>query len=327
MDLGNTSKRMILTGAGWSRNWGGLLAQEVWQNLSGDPSTQGNPRLRELLLGEPSFEAALAAANGPAFEASDRQLLEAAVMAAFASMDREIDRPDHPINIYKAQELVFRVVGSRQAGVDTGYLFTLNQDLWPERHLYNDFVHHSPPPVLPGIRPIQGVRGFDTNVPPYGPALNTTPLAEPSTSVRLRGATNVIKLHGSFNWRTTDGRNAMVIGEGKADQIGADPLLSWYQDVFREVLCQGDVRLLIVGYGFGDPHINAIIADAVENHGLKVFIWDVGSNLMQRVNAAPHGAVIWKGLLSTCIRPMSEVFPANQAVTEEYKRLIQQLTT
>jgi hypothetical protein len=63
------------------------------------------------------------------------------------------------------------------------------------------------------------------------------------------------------------------------------------------------------------------IADAVEYHGLKVFIWDAGPNLRDRVLAAPHGASIWKGLLSIATRPMIEVFPSNQAETEEYRRI------
>jgi hypothetical protein len=35
MDIGNFSKRTILTGAGWTRNWGGRLAAELWQDLIG----------------------------------------------------------------------------------------------------------------------------------------------------------------------------------------------------------------------------------------------------------------------------------------------------
>ena len=31
---------------------------------------------------------------------------------------------------------------------------------------------------------------------------------------------------------------------------------------------------MIVGYGFGDDHINDVIADAVNNSGLKIYFWD-----------------------------------------------------
>ena len=132
----------------------------------------------------------------------------------------------------------------------------------------------------------------------------------------------MIKLHGSFNWLTADGNKTLVVGTEKTGQIAESPLLAWYRDLFRRVLSAGGVRLMIAGYGFGDVHINAMIADAADNHGLKIFIWDVGTNLMDRVRAAPHGAAIWDAVLSTATRPMIEVFPSNQATTEEYLRIL-----
>ena len=148
------------------------------------------------------------------------------------------------------------------------------------------------------------------------------PIMDPARHGILKGNFNVIKLHGSFNWRTMDGRNSMVVGTGKEDQINAYPLLSWYWDIFKSVLSAGNVRLLIVGYGFGDDHVNATIADAVEHHGLRVFIWDISLHLSDLVRKAPHGTSIWKGLLSTSTRPLIKVFPGNQGVTEEYQRIL-----
>ena len=71
----------------------------------------------------------------------------------------------------------------------------------------------------------------------------------------------------------------------------------------------------------GDEHVNATIADAIENHGLSVFIWNTASDLKERVLAAPYGATLWKGLISTATRPLIDVFPSNQAETEEYRRI------
>ena len=78
---------------------------------------------------------------------------------------------------------------------------------------------------------------------------------------------------------------------------------------------------MAVGYGFGDEHVNAVIADAIDHHGLKLFIWDTGANLKDRVLAAPYGPRLWKGLLGAMSRPMIEVFPTNQAETQEYRRI------
>src|SRR5271169_4828035 len=33
LDIGNFNERTILTDAGWTRNWGGRLAAELWQDL------------------------------------------------------------------------------------------------------------------------------------------------------------------------------------------------------------------------------------------------------------------------------------------------------
>ena len=45
MDIGNFSKHVLLTGAGWSRNWGARLADGVWQLLMDDPDVAANDRL------------------------------------------------------------------------------------------------------------------------------------------------------------------------------------------------------------------------------------------------------------------------------------------
>src|ERR1700730_2224136 len=102
LDIGNFSKRTILTGAGWTRNWGGRLAAEVWQDLMGHRTVQNNARLRELLLEESSFEATLGKTQAEPFTPADRQAFEQALLDAFVAMDWEIARPDHDpwINIY-----------------------------------------------------------------------------------------------------------------------------------------------------------------------------------------------------------------------------------
>jgi hypothetical protein len=286
-------------------------------------AVQGNARLREVLLEESSFEAAFGKVRGEPFTPADRRAFEQALLDAFIAMDGEITRVnrDHGINIYRVQDLLFRFWGQRGQSVDAGYMFTLNQDLWPERYLYNGHVSDAPGATLPGIlrRPNQQL--FAPDMGRYGEAFIMHPAEDPAGRSQLRGYFNVVKLHGSFNWRTTDGRNELVVGTAKTDRIAASPLLSWYWDIFERVLSAGEVRLLVVGYGFGDDHVNAAIANAVEHHGLRLFIWDTAPNLKDRIHAAPHGSPIWKGLLSTASRQMIEVFPSNQDETEEYRRI------
>ena len=115
-DIGTFSNRTILTGAGWTRNWGGRLAEELWQDLMGHPAVQNNSRLRELLLDERSFEVALGRIQAEPFTAADRQAFQQALLDAFVAMDREIARPGHHpwVNIYKVQDLLFRFWGQRR---------------------------------------------------------------------------------------------------------------------------------------------------------------------------------------------------------------------
>lgn len=289
----------------------------------GHAAVRGNARLRPLLLKEPSFELALAQTYGTPFTANDRQELEQAVQDTFISMDREIARPDHGpwVNIYKVQELLFRFWGQPNLSNSTGYLFTLNQDLFFERNLYSEHVYGAPGGALPGLAPVAGQHWFRPNIGAFSDGFMMQPVADPAAQGQLQNQMNVIKLHGSFNWRSADGRNVMVVGTKKTVQIASMPLLSWYADIFNRVLTAGDVRLMIAGYGFGDEHVNATIADAINNHGLTVFIWNTAVDLKDRVLAAPYGATIWQGIISIATRPLIDVFPSNQAETEEYRRI------
>jgi hypothetical protein len=64
----------------------------------------------------------------------------------------------------------------------------------------------------------------------------------------------------------------MVIGGGKIEQINEEPLLLEYFNIFKELFKQDELRLFVIGYGFGDEHINSVISDSVINHGLEIYI-------------------------------------------------------
>ena len=64
------------------------------------------------------------------------------------------------------------------------------------------------------------------------------------------------------------------MGGQKAASIAQHPLLTRYHAIFEEYLNRSDTRLMIIGYGFNDEHINEAIGKAVSN-GLKIFIVDI----------------------------------------------------
>lgn len=82
-------------------------------------------------------------------------------------------------------------------------------------------------------------------------------------------ALQYIKLHGSMNWRAEEGSTVMIIAGKKLEQIQSVPLLTWYFEKFQQALDTPGMHLCVVGYSFGDPHLNEVIAYAVLNNTLE----------------------------------------------------------
>ncbi|MCO5382418.1 MAG: SIR2 family protein [Methanosarcina barkeri] len=206
-----------------------------------------------------------------------------------------------------------------------GFIFTLNQDLFierfyrnpsrdPSRQFYNARLS------IPGIdkypmwfmseegNPFNGtpteeeVKQFYTL---KGDEYHTLPNKNEFNSKEgslLKGSYFLIKLHGSYNWISSDGSDMMVIGRGKSKQIHKEPLLTYYYDLFKEVLSQDQRRLLVIGYGFGDEHINSILSEAVREHKLKIYILSPESpksfkeKLCDGFEKSEDTIDIWKGV-------------------------------
>ena len=203
-------------------------------------------------------------------------------------------------------------------GTGTGYVFSLNQDLLLER-IYGTQADRQQF-TLPGV--IWPERR------PDGPAgVLPIPPAAISDSVdieapHLTNNFNLIKLHGSINWLSSPDSPPMVMGTRKTLMIGNVPLLAWYHQVFEEVLSDGDVRLLVIGYGWADEHINEAIASAVKNHGLRVFSWNP-TEPVDLLNGRPFGDTIEKGLMGHATQNLTEVMPTPQNPdSPEYDRIV-----
>lgn len=298
------TRRALLVGAGFSYNWGGLLAGEVSGRILSHPSVLARPRLRALLHSEPSFEDALEKTRTGLFEAADAEAMETAIRSVFDGMDADFRNPQPPVLGATINDFLARFCPGPVA-MGTGYVFSLNQDLlleriygiWPNRQVL----------VSPGIR-WQGQ-------PPLRPAAaHPIPLAtitDPSVEQpQLLRNFNLIKLHGSVNWRPPDGAHSMVMGRRKPLTISRSPLLGWYHRILESVLFSGNVRLMVIGYGWGDEHINQTIADAVRDHGLEIYSW----NPAQPRDVLPgvaRGADILPGVMGSAQRAMREVMPHN----------------
>jgi hypothetical protein len=257
---------ILLTGAGFSRNWGGWLASEAFEYLLG--CTEIDQETRNLLWRSKErgggFEDTLAdLANANDAQGKKRyDDLTAALVGMFNAMGQGFMRRQ-----FEFQNDVGYLVKTFLIRFDA--IFTLNQDTLLEQH-YLDVASGGKwnGYRIPGIKPLS-------------PATSGTPhdkisLMQPDP-VNFKLAPSIqpyIKLHGSCNWNDgTSGGRILVMGGQKAISIDQFPILTWYHQLFREYLSRPGARLMVIGYSFSDAHINKAIGDGVER-GLKLFIID-----------------------------------------------------
>ncbi|MBI4000958.1 MAG: SIR2 family protein [Nitrospira defluvii] len=275
------SKIALLTGAGFTKNFRGYLGGEMWSAIFSQPLVAGNPRLRKDMLDRMDFEQSYYhVMKGDDFLPGEKELLGKAVEKAYQEMHAMIhgmSRHDKALLKFVLREIVARFAGS---GEERGFLFTLNQDLLMET------FYHETDPVLGKFKlsiPMMDAQPwvFSQKAPPYVRQREWIRVPDEATVKALHSKFwdsqpeqrfCYVKLHGSYGWRSADGSNAMVIGGEKGHRISSEPILRAYFTIFEDVLRGPDCKLLIIGYGFKDPHINQRIVDAVTNHGLRVYI-------------------------------------------------------
>ena len=141
---------ILLTGAGFTHNFGPPLADQLWALILSDPKVQSSERVRQVLLQNADFETVYYEIIEGSFTAEEKEAIEEAIRAVYDDIDRiVIDFSFHvgapyPINIYNVQKLINAFTGTHG---EPGFLFTLNQDLFLERHYYN-----GERPFMPGIK-------------------------------------------------------------------------------------------------------------------------------------------------------------------------------
>ena len=288
---------ILLVGAGFSRNWGGWLASEVFNALLAFPDIQGDQYLRNLLWSNQhtgGFENALADVQraylqDAAAPGHDLQVLQHAVLYVFQGMSNAYLE----IRGIEFQQHINRMLRTFLVRFDA--IFTLNQDVLLDHHYLNANLGLTAPQrwpnggQLPGMRRIPNQQhafpapswGRDAWVPLQPAEFLIRPLAQP-----------FFKLHGSTNWRDTQGGQMLVIGGDKSQAIQSHQVLTWYFERFEDYLNRPNTKLMVIGYGFRDPHINRPIIDAISNSGLRFFVINsLGANVVKYANPSFGGAI------------------------------------
>jgi SIR2-like domain len=312
----NVKECVLLTGAGFTRNFGAPLAADVWALLFSHPDVGRQPKVRNLLQNEFDFEHVYHEIMTGNFDSHDRAAMSKAVGDAYDYIDSILQNYNlnrEAPNIYGVQKFLNAFAGDQRS---PGFIFTLNQDLFMERHFYNGIR-----PALPYIPP--GRDWFTSTFSGTSPLENQAVISDgisPSMSGIGADPFYYIKLHGSSNWVHSGGTRPMIIGRGKETQIAADILLSFYAELFRNVLVGAAKRLLCIGYSFRDPHVNEVIADAVHS-GTEIFILGPGSpeQTACHLQQCHRGTELWNGLAGYFPFDLVTLFPADQRITQEWK--------
>lgn len=272
--MGNQiSNTVLMTGAGFTKNFGGFLANEMWAKIFNCHEVQKDSVLKNILLNDFDYESIYNKIFDVDYSKDKKEAINTAVWKAYRKLDG-ISCNYIPVTDKSKSEIlngtkkIIDYLTKEWAQIN--FFFTLNQDLFIER-----LISDTKKPISsPGInkRIINHSNFLKPNeciTLPTHNVLDTTKDAITLSHKEL----HYIKLHGSFGWKASDGSNKFVIGKNKEDQISKEPLLSWYfNNLFKQVLFQRERKLLIIGYSFRDNHINKVIAEAINQYGLKLYI-------------------------------------------------------
>ncbi|MFQ5962911.1 MAG: SIR2 family protein [Candidatus Scalinduaceae bacterium] len=335
-----TSNTVLMTGAGYTKNFGGLLADQMWAKIFNHKEVQDKPDLKDLLFDTFDYESIYHEvcndddkdSEKKTYEEDEKNAIRTAVLEAYEKLDVIAQKyipatdPSKSNILYGARKIINCLIRDMS---QINFFFTLNQDIFVER-LISDTEKSI---MWPGI----GKRFFipnssESRLPlennnfinvPDGNKLDTTKRAVDLPNNEC----HYIKLHGSFGWKRSDPdrQDKLVIGRNKEEQIANEPLLTWYFDLFEQVLFQGEKKLLIIGYGFRDNHINEVIAKACEKHDMKIYIISPVKprEFINELSAEDHfyGKQILRGLSGYFESSFGDLFPPDGSDTLTWKEL------
>ena len=310
-------KNILLTGAGFSANFGGCLGSQMWTRIFSSPEVQNHKKLvyfmkqvakgsgqtdYKILDFESVYTQVLKVQN---FGQAEKDAMIKAVENAYSTLQLSMNEFSKSPNIDLAtcmNNLVNPFL------IDGNHFFTLNQDLFIEQNTY-----------------------LRTNI--LWPGINHSSFNSDDASKRilipetysfsdldLKKKSYYIKLHGSLNWYSSEGNEKiMVIGRTKENEISNFKLLSEYFKIFKNLISDYDVKILIIGYGFMDEHINEILRDGITKHGLKIYVLDPTSviEFNGRLRFQKNFSLdqLWDGLCGYFQHKLADLFPPGQTET------------
>lgn len=260
---------VLLTGAGFSRNWGGWLATDVFEYLISCEDLSENIRgklWRDWRDGK-DFEYTLSGLenNNNDGGRSDFDSLSTTIYGMFNLMNGAFQGSVNNMRGRHEDKL--------RGFIDKfDEIYTLNVDSLFELLAQEMYGTASFSEVWrsPGTR----LRNKDDKGNPA--LLWKAPRSVIDTDTSIPAGTRpYYKLHGSANWtEEAGGKPLMVLGSKKDTKIRSVNILNRYVDTFSKSISDRPANLVVVGYSFRDEHVNKIISDSISKGALRLFLWD-----------------------------------------------------
>jgi hypothetical protein len=236
--------------------------------------------------------------------------------------------PPFDTDPFRAHRLFLsRLVRSRRANLPRPRIFTTNYDLAIE-HALDELGY----PYIDGF---SGTVDRRLNLAYYGLDYHRIETTTQSVVARAEGALYLHKVHGSLNWRSSMERDRSTyleslevrqVADGTASEDlvliyptaakEGDSLAYPYSDLLRllgDAVQQHDTAVLVVGYGFADPHINRLLLRSLAtNPALNVFVADPKAVLEDDdlVALVEDTDAIGRNLVSAGVTPKSTAIAA-----------------
>lgn len=325
----NFKNTILLTGAGFTANFGGFLSKEMWSKIFNNPKLNDAKDIKDELRKSFDFEIVYSSIIDGTVKVHPHsyEMFVESLQEAYSMMDETIKT----VSLWEMDLRKLLDYFKEEERGKIGVCFTLNQDLFFERHLRWQ-------PLGPiAMRYKSNSGNIDEN------DLNSTnpkrlPNYEELESYKKSFSENfaLIKLHGSQKWISHDARDAKILGINKLSAIKKIPLLKWYLQLFKEAIMRKNIRLVIIGYSFRDVHINMLMSNAALKYGLKLYVISPENpdEFRRRLLASKRiglyevdkiGLAIWNAIDGYFPYKLNEIFIHPQMITAEKSELFRSI--
>lgn len=256
-DMEKSNDNILLCGCGFSKDFGGLLVCEIWEKLYNNKNI--NQFTKSKMLNFENYEDVF-----DELKDNDRKIFLKELASVFEDFDTEFTQGNSCINILETFFNLFVIENK------LNYMFSLNQDLLVERvFLKDDNLANFKFPYTDFTLRVPVAKHQDQ----FTQGHTKYKFKDFDKTIRLTDTPefqkiNYLKIHGSFNWMHTDNYIVQVTGTQKQKHIQDSSILDKQLKVFQRIL-EKKRKIVIVGYGFHDPHINECLLKSI----------DIGSSL------------------------------------------------